>query len=109
MPTAPNDFLEHYGVKGMRWGVRRKSSGIRQSRKPKKKRTMPDAKRIERIANIITVSGVVAFSAAMALSNPPTRQALAKYSKTKINSIKGIDENTPYVADAAGNILKYIR
>lgn len=34
--TDVNDFLEHYGVKGMRWGVRRRSTGAKPSSDAKK-------------------------------------------------------------------------
>jgi hypothetical protein len=39
-----DSFIEHYGVKGMRWGVRRSRSELRSEAKARKKRTpSPDA------------------------------------------------------------------
>lgn len=36
MPDVTEDFLSHYGVKGMRWGKRQSSGDVEVSRKPKK-------------------------------------------------------------------------
>ena len=36
MSSTVEDFIEHYGMKGMRWGVRKKSEGRRESSDYKK-------------------------------------------------------------------------
>lgn len=48
MPESTDDFLEHYGVKGMKWGVRRgviKSGRERTSREDRVRAKRKDAKR----------------------------------------------------------------
>lgn len=49
------EFIEHYGVKGMQWGVRRSRS---QLRKANKKRESTEAKRAKQIKKKAKKSGV---------------------------------------------------
>lgn len=39
MDTITDDFLEHYGVKGMKWGVRRSKSQLARASKNSTKKT----------------------------------------------------------------------
>lgn len=71
--TAAEEALQHYGVKGMRWGIRRKrtaSSDVKVSQRGKKLKTSggegrpasEDAIRSRRTQQIIKKSGLVALS-----------------------------------------------
>lgn len=64
--TRGSDFLEHYGVKGMKWGVRRSSSEISGSRGAFK-RSKPDPSEDKQVAN--TYKAKVSKGNTDALSN----------------------------------------
>lgn len=43
--TSVNDFIEHYGVKGMKWGVRNKSRSSRDARVKKSRQKIVNKRR----------------------------------------------------------------
>lgn len=60
--TDVNDFLAHYGVKGMRWGVKRgivKSGKERTSREDKVRAKRKDAKRRRQVLSDKDLDGLV--------------------------------------------------
>ena len=86
----PNE-LNHYGVKGMRWGVRRsenRSSGLHRKRKSSSKESAQRRKRIAQIAAGTAATVTVVAAAAIYLKN-----------KKQVDS---------FVAKNAGKVLKTV-
>ena len=53
---ADSDILEHYGIKGMRWGVRRSDAQLERAR-GKSAESSDDAKKVSSVARKLSESG----------------------------------------------------
>lgn len=95
------DFLAHYGVKGMRWGERKtRPSSSGSSRRPSKETVKNAAVELgfgslgpaAVIAGLgAPVSIAIGLSAAV-LSKPPVRQAIARSTKSSAALIKEVGD-----------------
>lgn len=63
--ASPGEALEHYGVKGMRWGVRKERTPAEQLTKREKKEARLDSRRSE-AANYLRIGDPLEMAAAFA-------------------------------------------
>ena len=89
------DYMAHYGVKGMRWGVRksRKSNGTRRTTS-KRSATKRDTKRA--VKNAFSTLGPIAVSALMIGAN---LAVISGGTKTSVPTQSYIDFGKSFTAD----------
>jgi hypothetical protein len=102
MPTELDDFLEHHGVKGMQWGVRKTSAST--SRRPLPKPTAASVKYVGKeigfgsIGPAALLMGVgppvsIALGISVAvLRSPPVSNAIKQTSKSSADLIKQVGD-----------------
>lgn len=69
-----DDFLTHYGIKGMKWGVRRKSSSSDSSGSSSSSSGQTRLKTAGKVAASVAIGGAVAAGAAYLGRNSALRQ-----------------------------------
>jgi hypothetical protein len=99
--TSPEveQFIEHYGVKGMRWGTRRSRSELRKEAKTRKKRT-PHEENIE--------LRLTREKKALELSNADLKKAISRMElETKYNNMnpKGLTKGLTSTQKKVGALL----
>lgn len=98
------EYLEHHGIRGQKWGVRRfqrldgtrTAAGKRRERENYKEETDNSSTSStgahnggidkKKVATGVAIAGTVALGAAL-LANPGTRNVLAKYGKTAMDAV----------------------
>lgn len=114
MSDQVEDFLAHYGVKGMKWGVRSDSSS--RSTSPSKRKETMKALGKELAVGSVGPAAVIAglgppASLALglsvaALSKPPVQRAIAKSAKSSADLMKEIGNTKLSVMRAAEKTTK---
>lgn len=100
--TDVDDFLEHYGVAGMRWGVRK--SSVSTSSGGKKPKISNDAKRAEFTKSKMKKGGVKALSDKEIVA---LQKRLDLEKKLKDVAPKGKNkEVNAFVSNIASNVVK---
>lgn len=90
--------LQHHGIKGQKWGIRRFQNRDGSLTSAGKRRERENSSNEQNNAHKRSINGktvakaaigtLAAGSTAFLIANPTTRAALAKYGKTTVNSIK---------------------
>ena len=111
------DYIEHHGIKGQRWGVRRfqNADGTRTAAGKRREREDYDDAQNDRsgssidkakIAKGAAVAGAVALGAVL-IANPSSRNVLTKYGKTAMATLTS-DKTKEAVKNAASNAGKKV-
>ena len=79
-----DDFLAHYGVKGMKWGVRKKEPGTAKPKLTKQEKREGRAKKFDDEAEVIRREIETAFTK---LQTPTTSRRQRRLARVKINEL----------------------
>lgn len=103
--TEVDDFLAHYGVKGMKWG-KRKAPASTDSKKPVRKKMSPETK--ELIGGLLTTAALVTVNIAVrkgamwAIKNPDKMAVFMQRAQNTMNGTKAIGVGYDVIKIASG-------